>query len=104
MTAAAPPRLGDYLQHIVQAIDRIERYTAGLDAAGFATDTKTQDAVVLQHRCGHRDANRRRSRSSARREPSGCIRGVRNRTASTEAIFCLNATEAAGGLASSSWL
>lgn len=46
MTAALPPRLGDYLQHIVQAIDRIERYTAGLDAAGFAADTKTQDAVV----------------------------------------------------------
>lgn len=46
MTAAAPPRLGDYLQHVVQAIDRIERYTAGLDAAAFAADTKTQDAVV----------------------------------------------------------
>ena len=46
MTAAAPPRLGDYLQHIVQAIDRIENYTTGMDAAGFAADTKTQDAVV----------------------------------------------------------
>lgn len=46
MTAAGPPRLGDYLQHIVQAIDRIDRYTAGLDEAGFAADTKTQDAVV----------------------------------------------------------
>lgn len=46
MTAAALPRLGDYLQHIVLAIDRIERYTAGLDEAGFVADTKTQDAVV----------------------------------------------------------
>lgn len=46
MTAAAPPRLADYLSHIVQAIDRIELYTAGMDAAGFAADTKTQDAVV----------------------------------------------------------
>jgi uncharacterized protein with HEPN domain len=32
MTAAGPPRLGDYLQHIVQAIDRIDRYTS---RAGF---------------------------------------------------------------------
>ena len=47
MTAALPqPRLADYLQHIVQAIDRIKNYTTGMDVAGFATDTKTQDAVV----------------------------------------------------------
>ena len=30
--------------------------------------------------------------------------GVTNSTASASAIFCLNAAEAAGGLASSSWL
>jgi uncharacterized protein with HEPN domain len=46
MTAPAQPRLEDYLQHIVQAIDRIERYTAAMDLAGFAVDSKTQDAVV----------------------------------------------------------
>lgn len=46
MTPAATPRLGDYLQHVLQAIARIQRYTAGLAAAEFAADEKTQDAVL----------------------------------------------------------
>ena len=46
MNAAAPPRLDDYLQHILQAIARIQRYTAGQTAAGFGADEKTQDAVL----------------------------------------------------------
>ncbi|MEO8527549.1 MAG: DUF86 domain-containing protein [Pseudolysinimonas sp.] len=40
------PRLIDYLTHILTAIERISGYAAGLDAAGFATDERTQDAVI----------------------------------------------------------
>jgi len=46
MSPAAPPRLPDYLQHIALAIQRIQRYVAGLSSAAFATDDKTQDAVL----------------------------------------------------------
>jgi uncharacterized protein with HEPN domain len=39
-----------YLIHILECIDRIERYTAaGGDA--FLDDTKTQDAVLSQMTC-----------------------------------------------------
>ena len=38
--------MDDYLQHILQAIARVQRYTAGLSAAGFSVDEKTQDAVL----------------------------------------------------------
>ena len=40
------PRLADYLMHILTAIQRIGEYTAGLDSEGFATDERTQDAVI----------------------------------------------------------
>ena len=46
MSPATPPRLPDYLQHIALAIQRIQRYVAGLSATAFATDDKTQDAVL----------------------------------------------------------
>lgn len=41
-----PSRLGDYLAHIVEAIDRIGRYTSGLSAAAFASSEMAQDAVI----------------------------------------------------------
>lgn len=41
-----PQRLPDYLEHILQAIGRIERYVGGMDAAGFASSEMTQDAVI----------------------------------------------------------
>lgn len=40
------PRLADYLGHILEAIDRIERYTAGMTAATFAQNQLVQDAVI----------------------------------------------------------
>lgn len=40
------PRLADYLTHILTAIERIGEYTAELDAAAFAADERTQDAVI----------------------------------------------------------
>jgi len=39
-------RVADYLGHILQAMGRIERHTAGVDAAGFAASELIQDAVI----------------------------------------------------------
>jgi len=39
-------RLADYLGHILQAIERIERYTDELDEAGFQQNELVQDAVI----------------------------------------------------------
>lgn len=41
-----PSRLADYLAHIVQAIDRIQRYTAGMSLEAFAASELSQDAVI----------------------------------------------------------
>ena len=35
-----------YLEDVLEAARRIRDYTRGFDAASFATDSKTQDAVV----------------------------------------------------------
>ncbi len=42
----AAPRLPDYLGHILQAIDRIQRYTSGLRETDFAQSEVIQDAVI----------------------------------------------------------
>jgi len=39
-------RMQDYLEHIVEAIDRIIVYTNGINEADFMADRKTQDAVI----------------------------------------------------------
>lgn len=39
-------RLGDYLQHIRDAADRIQRYTLGKSKADFLNDEQLQDAVI----------------------------------------------------------
>lgn len=39
-------RVAEYLGHILQAIERIHRYTDDMDAAGFSQDEMTQDAVI----------------------------------------------------------
>lgn len=43
---AGPERLSTYLQHILQSINRIASYTAGLDESGFAAAEMVQDAVI----------------------------------------------------------
>lgn len=43
---AGTARLPDYLGHVQQAIERIERYTAGMDEGAFRTDALVQDAVI----------------------------------------------------------
>lgn len=39
-------RIPDYLEHIVEAIERIDRYLADTGEVVFLNDQKTQDAVV----------------------------------------------------------
>lgn len=39
-------RLVDYLDHILEAIRRISRYTANMDEPAFACDEMVQDAVI----------------------------------------------------------
>lgn len=46
MNRASAQRLPDYLQHMVDAISRIQRYLSNVSETGFMGDEKTQDAVV----------------------------------------------------------
>lgn len=39
-------RLNDYLEHMLEAVERIERYTQGLDQRAFLLDRLVQDAVI----------------------------------------------------------
>lgn len=39
-------RLGDYLSHIFEAIERIQRYTAGLGRSEYLRNELVQDAVI----------------------------------------------------------
>lgn len=39
-------RIPEYLQHILQAIERIRQYNVGIDERGFLDDPKTQDAIL----------------------------------------------------------
>lgn len=39
-------RIPDYLGHILEAIERIDRYLADIEETAFLNDQKTQDAVV----------------------------------------------------------
>jgi len=41
-----PERAQDYLEHILEALDRIQRYTAGKTEAEFMADTLLQDGVL----------------------------------------------------------
>lgn len=39
-------RVPDYIEHILKAIERIDRYTADMDEAGFLGSELVQDAVI----------------------------------------------------------
>ena len=39
-------RLGDYLQHMRDEADRVQRYTAGKSQNDFVLDEQLQDAIV----------------------------------------------------------
>jgi len=46
MSKSEKLRLPEYLRHIIEAIHRIDRYTADMTEVAFLNDEKTQDAVV----------------------------------------------------------
>lgn len=46
MSRGDPLRVLDYLEHIVEGIDNIGEYTAGMDSAAYLSDKKTGDAVI----------------------------------------------------------
>ena len=46
MTEGDVPRLQDYLGHMLEAIGRIETYTAGLTESAFLASKLVQDAVI----------------------------------------------------------
>lgn len=46
MSRSDPLRIADYLRHIIEAIENIQTYTAGMDLSAFMADKKTQDAVI----------------------------------------------------------
>lgn len=43
---AHPQRHEEYLRHVLDALEKITRYTARMDKSAFLADEKTQDAVV----------------------------------------------------------
>ena len=59
MNRGDPLRVRDYLEHIAQAISNIREYAAGMDAAAYLADRKTQDAVVPQFRSDRRGLQQR---------------------------------------------
>jgi hypothetical protein len=65
-------RLPDYLGHIAEAIERIQRYTAGLDEAGFKQSQLVQDSVIRNWRSSARPAatSDAMTRASLLRTPS----------------------------------
>lgn len=46
MSKADILRIPDYLEHILEAIERIDLYLADTDEVAFLNDQKTQDAVI----------------------------------------------------------
>jgi len=46
MSRADQLRVKEYLNHILEAIERINRYCNGMDEEEFLRDEKTQDAVI----------------------------------------------------------
>ena len=84
MTKAHPARVPEYLQHIVEAIDRATGYVAGMDAAAFEQDTRTQDAVIRALQVVGEAANKARLadpnlQGSALEIPWDVMYGMRNR-------------------------
>ena len=46
MRRADPLRVVDYLEHVIEAIESIQEYTAGIDLTAYMADRKTCDAVI----------------------------------------------------------
>jgi uncharacterized protein with HEPN domain len=77
-------RVPDYLQHILDAIDRATSYVSGMDLKTFEQDTRTQDAVIRSIEIVGEAANKTRLADPefAARFPSvpwALMYGMRNR-------------------------
>ncbi len=46
MTPPGKLRIAEYLSHIIDAINKIDRYTSDVPEVDFLNDEKTQDAVI----------------------------------------------------------
>jgi len=84
MTTVHPERVPEYLQHIIEAIDRAIRYVAGMNATAFQQDTRTQDAVIRALEIVGEAANKARVADhslqvSAPEIPWDIMYGMRNR-------------------------
>jgi uncharacterized protein with HEPN domain len=71
MTFECSMRRGEtaYLQHLLDAILKVESYLVGLDESAFLGDTRTQDAVVRQLEIIG-EATKKLSPESRRRSPA----------------------------------
>ena len=58
MTGKKSQRVGDHIEHILGAIERIETYTRGVDRDAFHDNTLLQDAVIRNFEIIGEAANR----------------------------------------------
>jgi uncharacterized protein with HEPN domain len=77
-------RVPEYLQHVLDAIDRAKSYVKGMDLPGFEEDTRTQDAVIRSIEIIGEAANKARTADpefAARHShvPWDVMYGMRNR-------------------------
>jgi hypothetical protein len=62
-------RLADYLAHILEAIERIDRYTGGMDALAFLNNQLVQG--TCGPRCGCEASTKHATRMLAPHRPTG---------------------------------
>ncbi len=84
MSRKHPLRVAEYLQHILDAIDRATSYVTGFTLETFERDAKTQDAVIRSIEIIGEAANKARSADPdfAARHPQvpwDVMYGMRNR-------------------------
>lgn len=65
MTEKKAPRVEDYIDHVLGAIERIETYVRGLDRAAFLESTLVQDAVIRNFQIIGEAANKIRAVDAA---------------------------------------
>lgn len=86
MSKNDPLRIPDYLNHIIEAIERIDHYLSDTDEVAFLNDQKTQDAVIhnfeIIGEAAHNIDRRHAAFASAHPEiPWAVIYAMRNRVA-----------------------
>ena len=72
-------RLADYLAHIAQAIERIDRYTGSMDEVAFLNNQLVQDAVIRNFEIIGEASNNIEKSSDLRNRPSALTVRSRDR-------------------------